>query len=76
MVRTAAYFAFGGEGGLVHLSVTYGPEERRLLESTAGRLFSMAAANGRLKADDPRFEKDGEFREAQAWLTRIREGRG
>lgn len=53
------------------MSVRYGPEERRLLESTAGRLFSMAAANGRLKADDPRFEKDGEFREALDLLLDI-----
>jgi sugar-specific transcriptional regulator TrmB len=31
----------------------------------------MAAANGRLKADDPRFEKDGEFREALDLLLDI-----
>jgi hypothetical protein len=46
------------------LTARYGPDERKLLESAAGRLFSMAASNGRLSADDPRLEKGGEMREA------------
>lgn len=53
------------------LTARYGPEERRLLESTAGRVFSMAAANGRLNAEDPRLAEGEELREALELLLDI-----
>jgi hypothetical protein len=46
------------------LANRYGPEERRLLEAAAGRLYSNAAAHGRLPVEDPRFKEGGEFNEA------------
>lgn len=49
----------------------YGPEERKLLENAAARVYSMAASNGRLAADDPRFEPAGEFREALDLLVEL-----
>lgn len=49
----------------------YGPEERKLLENAAARVYSMAASNGRLAADDPRFQPAGEFREAVDLLVDI-----
>jgi hypothetical protein len=51
------------------LANRYGPEERRLLEAAAGRLYSNAAAHGRLPVDDPRLSEGGEFREAADLLV-------
>lgn len=50
-------FLYGGEGG-VPLASKYGPEERLLLETAAGRLYSNAVANGRLAVDDPQVTED------------------
>lgn len=49
----------------------YGPDERKLLESTASRLYSAAAADGQLPADDPRLQEGGEFRPALDLLVDI-----
>lgn len=49
----------------------YGPEERKLLESAAGRLFSMAVGEGRLDADDPRLVDGGQLRTALDLLLDI-----
>ncbi|MFZ5847369.1 MAG: LuxR family transcriptional regulator [Actinomycetota bacterium] len=49
----------------------YGPDERKLLEASAGRLYSNAAAHGKLPANDPRFADGGEFRPALDLLLDI-----
>ncbi len=49
----------------------FGPDERKLLESAAGRLYSNAATHGRLPAADPRFEEDGEFHDALDLLLEL-----
>lgn len=49
----------------------FGPDERKLLESVAGRLYSNAATHGRLPVDDPRFHEDGEFHEALDLLLEL-----
>ena len=36
------------------MSAQYGPEERRLLETAAGRVYSDTVAQGHLRIDDPR----------------------
>jgi hypothetical protein len=46
------------------LVARYGAAQRKLLETAAGRVYGMAASNGRLSADDPRFSKDDELRQA------------
>lgn len=53
------------------MTVRYGPEERKLLESTAGRVFAMAATHGHLDVDDPRFQEGAEFRAALDLLLDI-----
>jgi sugar-specific transcriptional regulator TrmB len=53
------------------LASKYGPEERKLLESAAGRLYSNAAAQGQLPIGDPRLQDDGEFRPALDLLLDI-----
>jgi sugar-specific transcriptional regulator TrmB len=40
------------------LTSKYGPEERELLETTAGRLYSNAVANGHLFINDPQVTAD------------------
>ena len=42
----------------------YGPDERKLLETAAGRVYGDAATHGRLAADDPQLREGGEFHEA------------
>lgn len=42
----------------------YGPEERKLLESAAGRLYGTAATDGHLLVEDHRLQEGGELREA------------
>ncbi len=49
----------------------YGPEERKLLETAAGRLYSNAAAHGQLAVEDPRLLDDGELRPALDLLLDI-----
>jgi hypothetical protein len=41
---------------------SYGPDERRLLENVATRLFSNVVAHGSLPKDDPRFRDGSEMR--------------
>ncbi len=53
------------------MATRYGPEERKLLETAAGRLYSNAAAHGQVAADDPRFQEGGEFRAALDLLLDI-----
>jgi hypothetical protein len=43
---------------------SYGPEERKLLESSASRIYSNAVAHGSLRVDDPRLGPDSEQRPA------------
>ena len=49
----------------------YGPAERKLLETAAGRLYSNAAAQGSLPADDSRLQEDGELVQALELLLDI-----
>lgn len=49
----------------------YGPDERKLLEEAAGRLYSVAATQGRLPADDPRLNGGGEWQAALDLLLDI-----
>lgn len=49
----------------------YGPEERQLLETTAGRIYSNAVAHGSLPADDPRWGEGSEARPALDLLIDI-----
>jgi sugar-specific transcriptional regulator TrmB len=53
------------------LATRYGPEERKLLETAAGRLYSNAVAHGQLAADDPRITEDGELKPALDLLLDI-----
>ncbi|HEX6248667.1 MAG TPA: LuxR family transcriptional regulator [Nocardioidaceae bacterium] len=39
------------------MATRYGPEERKLLESTAGQLYGTAIAHGHLLVDDPRLSE-------------------
>ena len=50
---------------------SYGPEDRRLLESTARRVYSNAVAHGSLAADDPRLADGDEVSDALALLLDI-----
>jgi hypothetical protein len=61
----------GGEGGILALATRYGPEERKLLETAAGRLYGNAVAHGQLAADDPRIADDGEWKPALDLLLDI-----
>ncbi len=71
LFRPLRHTLLWGEGGTVALTSKYGPEERKLLEDAAGRLYSAAAAQNRLPADDPRLEPEGEFRPALDLLLDI-----
>ena len=42
----------------------YGPEERKLLETAAGRVYSNAATHGQLPAGDPQLSEGGEYHTA------------
>jgi hypothetical protein len=53
------------------LTSKYGPEERKLLETAAGRLYSNAATQGHLPADDPRLVEGGELHDALQLLFDI-----
>ncbi len=46
----------------------FGPDERKLLETAAGRVYGHAVKQGRLPSDDPRLDEGGEFHEAVALL--------
>jgi sugar-specific transcriptional regulator TrmB len=46
------------------LTTRYGPEERKLLEAAAGRVYSNAAAHGELPISDPRLQEGTELRPA------------
>lgn len=52
------------------MTTKYGPEERKLLESLAGRVYGIAA-QGNLPADDPRVQEGGEFFDALQLLLEI-----
>ena len=47
----------------------FGPEERKLLESVASRVYTSATAQGRLSAEDPQLREGGELREAVTLLV-------
>lgn len=49
----------------------YGPEERRLLETAASRIYSNAVGHGYLPVDDPRLSPDSELRPALDLLLDI-----
>lgn len=49
----------------------YGPEERRLLESAAGRVYSNAVGHGHLLVSDPRLAEGQELRPALDLLLEI-----
>jgi sugar-specific transcriptional regulator TrmB len=49
----------------------YGAEERQLLETTAGRVYSNAVSHGHLDAADPRYAEGGELRPALDLLLDI-----
>ena len=60
-----------GEGGTAALTSKYGPEQRKLLETAAGRIYSNATAHGQLPVDDPRLQEGGELRAALDLLLDI-----
>ena len=47
----------------------YGPDERKLLESVAGQVYSSATLQGRLAADDPQLQDGGELHAALTLLV-------
>lgn len=49
----------------------YGPDQRKLLEAAAGRIYNNAAAQGKLPADDPKLVEGGELRPALDLLLDI-----
>jgi sugar-specific transcriptional regulator TrmB len=53
------------------VAIRFGPEERKLLETAAGRLYSAAATNGQLPTDDPHLQPDGDLRPALDLLLDI-----
>jgi sugar-specific transcriptional regulator TrmB len=53
------------------LVARYGPEQRKLLETTARRVYVMAATEGHLGGDDARFRPGGELRVALELLLDI-----
>lgn len=53
------------------MAVRYGPEERQLLETAAGRIYSNAVAHGFLSVDDPRLAEDTKQRPALDLLVDI-----
>ncbi len=53
------------------MTVQYGPEKRKLLESAAGRVYNNAVAHGRLSVDDPQLREGGELRPALDLLVDI-----
>lgn len=46
------------------MAVRYGPEERKLLEASAGQLYSDAASEGSLCAEDARLRENSDLRPA------------
>ncbi len=50
---------------------SYGPEERRLLETAASHLYAEAVTDGSLSLEDPRIADDGELRGALDLLCDI-----
>lgn len=52
-------------------SNSYGPEERALLETVAGRVYSNVVANGQVAADDPGLAKTPEQRRALDLLVEL-----
>ena len=50
---------------------SYGPQERRLLETVATRLYAEAVEQGSLSADDPRILQGGELHEPFELLTEV-----
>ena len=46
----------------------YGPDERKLLESVAGQVYSSATSQGHLLADDPRLQEGGDLHEGVTLL--------
>jgi sugar-specific transcriptional regulator TrmB len=53
------------------LASRYGPEQRELLESAAGRVYSNAVAHGHLLVSDPRLAEGAELRAALDLLIDI-----
>lgn len=53
------------------MATRYGPEERKLLESTAGRLYGTAIAHGHLLVDDPRLSESADVLPALELLLDI-----
>lgn len=50
---------------------SYGPEERKLLETAAAALYGDAVTHGSLRADDPRLSDDTDFKPALDLLVDI-----
>lgn len=50
---------------------SYGPEERALLETVAGRIYSNVVAHGQVSADDPGIAKSSEQQEALQLLLEL-----
>jgi sugar-specific transcriptional regulator TrmB len=50
---------------------SYGAEDRRLLETTAARIYANAVAHGALRTNDPRLAEDTELRPALDLLVDI-----
>jgi hypothetical protein len=53
------------------LATRYGPDERKLLEAAAGRIYSNAATHGQLAVDDPRLKEGGELHDGLALLLEL-----
>ncbi|MGH3508921.1 MAG: LuxR family transcriptional regulator [Nocardioidaceae bacterium] len=54
-----------------HPSVSFGPDERHLLETTANRIYRNAVAHGSLSANDPRLGEDSPQRPALDLLIEL-----
>ncbi|MGH3444782.1 MAG: hypothetical protein ACRDPB_05360, partial [Nocardioidaceae bacterium] len=77
----AAYLRGSGDREAAVAPSNYGPQDRHVLATTAGHLYSEAVANGSLPADDPALADDEQRRAAQdllfgLGLLRLDEGRG
>jgi sugar-specific transcriptional regulator TrmB/DNA-binding CsgD family transcriptional regulator len=58
LLRVLRHTLLRGRGGVDPVTSKYGPQERELLETAAGRLYNNAVANGHLLADDPQLAGD------------------
>ncbi|HET7356160.1 MAG TPA: hypothetical protein VFJ09_05735, partial [Nocardioidaceae bacterium] len=58
-------------GGRMPESSSYGPDERSLLESVAGRIYSNVVAHGQVAADDPGLAKTPEQQKALDLLLEL-----